>query len=141
MSGDYLINEFLVQVCVCTYGREVQVIGHGQGPAPASSKYLRWPRFDGHLKKGHNPARRCPMRQRQRFSKEFKLEAVRMLECGTRPASEIARELGIRRNVLYKWQEHLRAHGDEAFPGKGRLRTRSIHNSPLYQLIIGILQI
>ena len=40
MSGDYLINEFLVQVCVCTYGREVQVIGHGQGHAPASSKYL-----------------------------------------------------------------------------------------------------
>ena len=40
------------------------------------------------------------MRQRKRFTREFKLEAVRLLEQGQRPAAEIARELGIRRNQL-----------------------------------------
>jgi len=37
------------------------------------------------------------------FTREFKLEAVRMMDEEERPAAEIARELGIRRNQLYKW--------------------------------------
>lgn len=45
------------------------------------------------------------MKKRQSFTKEFKLEAVRLLECGDKPAAAIARELGIARNKLYKWQE------------------------------------
>ncbi|MDT8375127.1 MAG: transposase [Mariprofundaceae bacterium] len=36
------------------------------------------------------------------FTREFKLEAVRMMEASDRPSSEIAMELGIRRNQLYK---------------------------------------
>jgi len=32
---------------------------------------------------------------------EFKLEAIRLIETSDRPASEIAAELNIRRNVLY----------------------------------------
>lgn len=59
------------------------------------------------------------MQKRQTFSKEFKLEAVRLLETMGKPAADIARELGVRRNQLYKWQEQLRAKGDDAFPGKG----------------------
>jgi transposase-like protein len=59
------------------------------------------------------------MQKRQTFSKEFKLEAVRLLETTGKPAADIARELGVRRNQLYKWQEQLRAKGDDAFPGKG----------------------
>jgi len=49
------------------------------------------------------------------FTREFKLEAVRMMKATDRPASEIARELGIRRNQLYKWKEQLSQKGDEAF--------------------------
>lgn len=61
------------------------------------------------------------MKKRQSFTKEFKLEAVRLLERGDKPAAEIARELGIARNKLYKWQEQLNARGrDDAFPGHGR---------------------
>ena len=59
------------------------------------------------------------MQKRKIFSKEFKLEAVRLLETSDKPAADIARELGIQRNQLYKWQEQLRAKGKEAFPGKG----------------------
>lgn len=59
--------------------------------------------------------------KRKTFSKEFKQEAVRLLELGQRPPAEIARELGINRNQLYKWQEQIDARGADAFPGKGRL--------------------
>ncbi len=40
------------------------------------------------------------MRERKVYTRAFKLEAVRLLESGGKPASEIARELGIRRNRL-----------------------------------------
>jgi transposase-like protein len=45
------------------------------------------------------------------FTPEFKREVMQLLESGSRPASEIARELGIARNQLCKWQTELRAHG------------------------------
>ena len=54
------------------------------------------------------------------FTPEFKREAVQLLESGSRPGSEIARELGIARNRLYKWQTELRTRGASAFPGAGR---------------------
>ena len=60
------------------------------------------------------------MQKRKTFSKEFKLEAVRLLETSNKPAADIARELGVQRNQLYKWQEQLRSKGkDDVFPGKG----------------------
>ena len=38
-----------------------------------------------------------------------------------KPSAEIAAELGIRRNMLYKWKEPLESKGEEAFPiKKGR---------------------
>ena len=69
----------------------------------------------GKPKNNHNPER-----QRARFSKDFKLEAVRLLELGQKPATQLALELGIKRNQLYKWQEQLQARGEAAFPGRGR---------------------
>jgi transposase-like protein len=58
--------------------------------------------------------------KRSSYTKEFKLEAVRLLESGTKGGAEIAMELGIRRNQLYKWQEEVRKNGAESsFPGKG----------------------
>lgn len=59
-------------------------------------------------------------RKRIRHSKEFKLEAVRLLELGQKPATQLALELGIRRNQLHKWQAQLRTKGPEvAFRGPG----------------------
>ena len=58
----------------------------------------------------------------QTYTKEFKLEALRMMESSGRPSSEIAMELGIRRNQLYKWKEQLSRTGDVAAQTKGRPR-------------------
>lgn len=61
------------------------------------------------------------MGKRQSFTREFKLEAVRLLRSSGRPAAEVARELGVRRNQLYKWDEQFKNKGtDEVFPGPGR---------------------
>ena len=61
------------------------------------------------------------MGKRQSFTREFKLEAVRLLRRSGRPAAEVARELGVRRNQLYKWDEQFKTKGtDEVFPGSGR---------------------
>ena len=60
------------------------------------------------------------MKKRASYTKEFKLEALRLMRGTERPASEIARELGVRRNQLYKWQEQYDAKGDSAFGGSGR---------------------
>ena len=64
-----------------------------------------------------------PQRQRQRFGKEFKLNAVKLLRAGQKPGTQIALELGIRRDQLYKWAAELEdKSGDiaSAFNGPGR---------------------
>ncbi|MFQ5546525.1 MAG: transposase [Acidiferrobacterales bacterium] len=60
------------------------------------------------------------MAKHKHVTREFKLEAVRLLESANKPAADLARELGVRRNQLYKWQAQLQAKGEEAFPGSGR---------------------
>jgi len=59
------------------------------------------------------------MVKRQRFTAEFKREAVRLLDAGERPASEVAIDLGIRRNQLYKWKAEQV--GKKAKTGSGSL--------------------
>jgi transposase len=59
------------------------------------------------------------MATRKHFTKEFKLEAVRLLEHSGKSSTELARQLGVRRNQLYKWQSELRGKADRAFPGSG----------------------
>jgi len=54
------------------------------------------------------------------YTKEFKLEAIRLMDESDRPASEIAMKLGIRRNQLYKWKEQMNKKGDVPSARKGR---------------------
>ena len=49
-----------------------------------------------------------PRRKRRKFTKEFKEEAVRVLEHDERSGAEVARSVGIDRGVLYRWQRELR---------------------------------
>ena len=61
------------------------------------------------------------------YSKEFKLEAVRLLNEGNKPASELALELGVKRTLLYRWRDQLQNKGDSAFTNKrGRPKNESL---------------
>lgn len=60
-------------------------------------------------------------KKRTRYSAEFKRRAVELLESG-KSGTELARELGIRQNQLYKWREDMKRKGEAAFAGAGRPR-------------------
>jgi transposase len=67
-------------------------------------------------------------RQRRRFTHEFKLEAVRLAAVGDRPVSEVARELGIRAEMLRQWRRQAEARvghrPSDIFPGNGKLMSQ-----------------
>jgi transposase len=61
------------------------------------------------------------MAKRKRFTTEFKREAIRMMTSSGKTPADIARELGIHRNQLYKWKEQLGNGGSTTAAGaKGR---------------------
>jgi transposase-like protein len=53
-----------------------------------------------------------------KYSREFKLEAIRLAEAGDKTASQVARELGIRVNQLWKWTQQLAAEKATGAPAK-----------------------
>ncbi len=53
-----------------------------------------------------------------RYSKEFKLEAIRLADESDKPVTQVARELGLRVNQIYKWKKQLEEKQDDAFSGK-----------------------
>lgn len=57
----------------------------------------------------------------RRFTREFKLAAVRRLEEGVSIA-EVARGLEVNPNVLHRWRREFREGSGNAFPGKGQRR-------------------
>jgi len=63
---------------------------------------------------------------RKRYTKEFKLEAVRMLEAGERSGKKIEKDLGIGSGQIYKWRQELVASGERAFPGNGTPRDEEL---------------
>lgn len=66
--------------------------------------------------------RRTRVGNRRRFSREYKVEAVAQLEGGRRDVVEVARELGLRPDMLRKWRQAVAEEGQGAFPGSGGIR-------------------
>lgn len=66
-------------------------------------------------------------------SRDFKLRAVNRMLSGTN-VSQLARELGVRRKLLYEWRDAFRAGGPEALRGRGRPR-KGAAGAPLPPLL------
>ena len=62
-------------------------------------------------------------KDRRKYSKEFKLEAIQLQKKGERTVSVVERELGITQGLLWKWKADLEKQPkkEEAFPGNGKL--------------------
>lgn len=60
-------------------------------------------------------------KSRRQFTREFKVEAVELLVNGGKTAVEVARNLGIRVELLYRWKNEYLSHRADAFPGMGHL--------------------
>lgn len=61
--------------------------------------------------------------KRQAFTREYKLEAVRLSSEGTKSVATVADELGIHTNQLHRWRRDFERGGLAAFPGNGKINS------------------
>lgn len=53
------------------------------------------------------------------FTKEFKLEAVQLVQKSGKSQAQVARDLGIADSTLHHWCKEVAEAGVQAFPGSG----------------------
>ena len=63
--------------------------------------------------------------RRRRFTREFKVETVKLAVDGDSSVVQIATDLGIHPNTLYKWIRQYSDKPDDAFPGTGHLTSEA----------------
>ena len=63
-------------------------------------------------------------RVRRRFTRDFKLEAVKLVIREGRTQIQVASELGLNANLLGRWVRQFRVDAEQSFPGNGNLKTR-----------------
>ncbi|WP_255591054.1 MULTISPECIES: transposase [unclassified Acidovorax] len=61
---------------------------------------------------------------RRKFSREFKLEAVKLVKERGVSVPQAAKDLDVHENVLRKWVRELREEPQEAFPGNGKQKVQ-----------------
>ena len=61
------------------------------------------------------------MKSRRKFTREFKLTAIRRLQSG-QSIAEVARALEVHPSELHRWRHELDEHGERAFQGVGKKR-------------------
>jgi transposase len=64
--------------------------------------------------------------QRRKFSREFKLEAVRLVKERGVAVAQASRDLDLHENVLRKWIPDLAADPRHAFPGHGQMKPEQL---------------
>ena len=69
--------------------------------------------------------------KRKYYSKQFKIDAVKLVTEQGYKASEAARNLGIHHSSLRHWKKQLETDGNQAFPGKGHMTSEK---EELYRL-------
>jgi transposase len=58
-------------------------------------------------------------KEQRTFTKEFKLEAVQLVQKSGKSQAQIARDLGIADSPLHHWWKAFAEQGSQAFPGSG----------------------
>ena len=66
------------------------------------------------------------MQKRRKFSREFKLEAVRLVKERGVSVAQAARDLDLHENVLRKWIREVSADPQQAFPGQGQMKPEQL---------------
>lgn len=58
-------------------------------------------------------------KKRRKYASDFKKESVEYLIRSKKSATDVAKELGIRQDLLSRWKRELNKHETKAFPGNG----------------------
>ncbi len=61
-------------------------------------------------------------KSRRKYSKEFKVDAVELMMRSNKSFTEIAASLGIRSDLLRRWEKEYSANKTAPFPGSGHLK-------------------
>lgn len=60
------------------------------------------------------------VQRRRKYDPEFKKNAVLLTEEPSRTVRDVAENLGIQPELIYRWRRQMRDRGELAFPGHGR---------------------
>jgi len=63
------------------------------------------------------------MVSRRSFTREFKIETVKLATDSASSANQVASDMGIHPNTLYRWIKQFSDKPEAAFPGKGHMAT------------------
>lgn len=61
------------------------------------------------------------MDTKKAYTREFKIETVKLITGGGASASQVAKDLDIQLDTLYEWIKEFSTKTEEAYPGKGHL--------------------
>ncbi|ACM36984.1 transposase [Allorhizobium ampelinum S4] len=64
--------------------------------------------------------------QRRKFSREYKLEAVRLVRERSVSVAQAARDMDVHENVLRKWVKEYGSDPVQAFPGHGQMKPEQL---------------
>jgi len=64
------------------------------------------------------------MSTRRNYTREFKIEAVKLLRNSDKSVDAMAETLGVSRSSLNRWRGEFRIDPDQAFPGNGQRKER-----------------
>jgi transposase len=62
------------------------------------------------------------MARKRTYNRAFKVQALELVKASQKSINEIERDLGITPGLLHKWKARMKVDGQDAFPGKGRLK-------------------
>jgi len=56
------------------------------------------------------------------YDREFKLNAVKLYREGSKSLNKVAEDLGLPGSTLSTWAKEFKEHGEDSFPGSGKLK-------------------
>jgi transposase len=62
------------------------------------------------------------MSTRKKYDKQFKIDVVQLVQASEKSTFEIATDLGINPNTLWRWIKELSQSKEKAYPGNGKSR-------------------
>jgi transposase len=68
---------------------------------------------------------------RRSFTREFKVEAVRLVRDRGVSVAQASRDLGVHENVIRKWAKDFEADPEQSFPGQGHMKPVEAENERL----------
>ena len=66
------------------------------------------------------------MSSRRKYDKQFKIDAVKLLDTSGKTGTEVAKDLGIRQDLISRWKRELSEQDRSSFTGQGNPRNEEI---------------